>query len=88
MSCFITLCHTLTAFNCLRMNIQYIVGEELWPAVIIVAVNLIPLIALRSVRNMLAVPFVILHDFKECAFVFPTRFRTLVSFNWKFIFCI
>ena len=52
---------------------------ELWPDVIMFFATLIPLIALRGLRNLLAVPFVIIHDYKDCTFAFPTRFRTLVS---------
>lgn len=52
--------------------------ETLWNYVAITVATLIPLIALRSVRNTLAAPFVIIHDFKDCTFAFPTRFRIVV----------
>lgn len=59
--------------NCL------IAATDMQTAVIVFVVCIIPLIALRALRNLIAVPFVILHDYKDCAFAFPTRFRTSVS---------
>lgn len=47
-------------------------------AVIVFFVCMVPLIAMRGLRNLMAVPFIILHDYKDCAFAFPTRFRTSV----------
>lgn len=42
---------------------------------------LIPLIMVKGLRNLLAVPMVIITDIKEFTFSFPTRFRTEVSKN-------
>lgn len=66
-----TICKSL--INCL------IAATDMQTAVIVFVVCIIPLIALRALRNLIAVPFVILHDYKDCAFAFPTRFRTSVS---------
>ncbi|XP_049549281.1 uncharacterized protein LOC125960119 [Anopheles darlingi] len=52
---------------------------QLWPALAISAICLAGLVALKSVRNLLAPPFIILTDRKEAMFSFPTRFRMKVS---------
>lgn len=63
----------------LSVTFQFMAGEKLWHAGAITVVNLIPLVALRGCRNLIGVPFIIINDFKDCTFAFPTRFRTLVS---------
>ncbi|XP_055712054.1 uncharacterized protein LOC129807072 isoform X1 [Phlebotomus papatasi] len=50
-------------------------GPGVWPAVIVSFITLIPLLFLRSLRNSLAPPYIILLDSKDVAFTFPTRFR-------------
>uniref|UniRef100_A0A182IXR9 Uncharacterized protein n=1 Tax=Anopheles atroparvus TaxID=41427 RepID=A0A182IXR9_ANOAO len=50
-----------------------------WPALTVSAICLVGLILLKSVRNLLAPPFIILTDRKEAMFSFPTRFRMKVN---------
>lgn len=49
------------------------------PAIFVAVICLVLLIVMRSVRNLIAPPIVIVTDQKEFAFDFPTRFRVDVS---------
>ncbi|KAL7044163.1 hypothetical protein ACKWTF_001810 [Chironomus riparius] len=50
-------------------------GPEAEPAVLLSVVCFIPLVMMRSVRNLVAPPVLIITDSKEFAFNFPTRYR-------------
>uniref|UniRef100_A0A182JY49 Uncharacterized protein n=1 Tax=Anopheles christyi TaxID=43041 RepID=A0A182JY49_9DIPT len=52
---------------------------NLLPALSISAICLVGLVLAKSVRNLLAPPFIILTDRKEAMFSFPTRFRMKVN---------
>ncbi|XP_055548350.1 uncharacterized protein LOC129731960 isoform X1 [Wyeomyia smithii] len=49
---------------------------DLWPALSVSAICFVPLVLIKAVRNLLAPPFLIMTDYKEFVFNFPTRFRT------------
>ncbi|XP_053692027.1 uncharacterized protein LOC128740508 [Sabethes cyaneus] len=49
---------------------------ELWPALAVSGICFVPLMLMKSIRNLLAPPFLIMTDYKEFVFNFPTRFRT------------
>lgn len=44
-------------------------------AIIVTIVTFVILVSIRCVRNTLAPPFVIIMDYKDSVFIFPTRFR-------------
>ncbi|KAL7044166.1 hypothetical protein ACKWTF_001810 [Chironomus riparius] len=52
-----------------------LLGPEAEPAVLLSVVCFIPLVMMRSVRNLVAPPVLIITDSKEFAFNFPTRYR-------------
>uniref|UniRef100_A0A182NTS8 Uncharacterized protein n=1 Tax=Anopheles dirus TaxID=7168 RepID=A0A182NTS8_9DIPT len=52
---------------------------NLLPALSVSAICLVGLVMAKSVRNLLAPPFIILTDRKEAMFSFPTRFRMKVN---------
>ncbi|XP_053673712.1 uncharacterized protein LOC128723972 [Anopheles nili] len=52
---------------------------HLLPALSVSAICLVGLVLSKSVRNLLAPPFIILTDRKEAMFSFPTRFRMKVN---------
>uniref|UniRef100_A0A182PAV5 Fuseless n=1 Tax=Anopheles epiroticus TaxID=199890 RepID=A0A182PAV5_9DIPT len=52
---------------------------NLLPALSISAICLVGLVMAKSVRNLLAPPFIILTDRKEAMFSFPTRFRMKIT---------
>uniref|UniRef100_A0A1B0CBC9 Uncharacterized protein n=1 Tax=Lutzomyia longipalpis TaxID=7200 RepID=A0A1B0CBC9_LUTLO len=56
-------------------------GPGVWPAVIVSFITLIPLLILKSLRNSLAPPYIILMDSKDVAFIFPTRYRIEFFFS-------
>lgn len=60
------------------------VGPELAPALYVAGICLVLLVLMRSVRNLIAPPIVIVTDRKEFAFDFPTRFRVDVSIKCNF----
>lgn len=59
--------------------LPFLVGPDLWPAVVVSIICFIPLVLMRAVRNLVAPPIVIITDSKEFAFNFPTRYRIDVS---------
>ncbi|XP_021700633.1 uncharacterized protein LOC5570910 isoform X1 [Aedes aegypti] len=63
--------HWRGGWEVMKMYLDY----NLWPALGVSAICLIPLVLMKSVRNLLAPPFIILTDHKESVFSFPTRFR-------------
>ncbi|XP_058819436.1 uncharacterized protein LOC131682175 isoform X1 [Topomyia yanbarensis] len=63
--------HWRGGWGVMQMYLDY----ELWPALAVSAICFVPLVLFKSVRNLLAPPFLILTDHKEFVFNFPTRFR-------------
>ncbi|XP_059619238.1 uncharacterized protein LOC132263474 [Phlebotomus argentipes] len=55
--------------------LDYHFGHTPHVAIIVTAVTFVILVAIRCVRNTLAPPFVIIMDYRDSAFIFPTRFR-------------
>ncbi|XP_055635083.1 uncharacterized protein LOC129774984 isoform X2 [Toxorhynchites rutilus septentrionalis] len=70
--CLSCVMHWRGGFEVMKLYLDF----DLWPALIVSVICLILLVLLKSVRNLLAPPFVILTDYKEFVFSFPTRFRT------------
>ncbi|KAG5676832.1 hypothetical protein PVAND_006639 [Polypedilum vanderplanki] len=59
-------------------------GPGVYPAIILSIVCFIPLVVMRSARNLVAPPILIITDSKEFAFNFPTRYRIdLIILNVK-----
>ncbi|GAB0100114.1 uncharacterized protein DMENIID0001_161060 [Sergentomyia squamirostris] len=50
-------------------------GHSSNTAIIVTVVTFVILVGIRCVRNTLAPPFVIIMDYRDSAFIFPTRFR-------------
>uniref|UniRef100_A0A1Q3FSF4 Putative conserved plasma membrane protein n=1 Tax=Culex tarsalis TaxID=7177 RepID=A0A1Q3FSF4_CULTA len=63
--------HWRGGWDVMRMYLDH----DVWPALTVSAICFVPLVLMKSVRNLLAPPFLILTDHKECVFSFPTRFR-------------
>lgn len=68
----------------------FVAGHELYVAVVLSIICFIPLVMMRSVRNLVAPPILIITDSKEFSFNFPTvsifvcqsnSFRHLTSRN-------
>lgn len=56
-------------------------NESHWYVLAVTTICTAALVGLKSVRNLLVPPTVIVTDSKEFVFNFPTRFRTEVSFS-------
>lgn len=56
----------------------FVAGPELYVAVVLSVICFIPLVMMKSVRNLVAPPILIITDSKEFSFNFPTvSFSTL-----------
>lgn len=76
-------CHlpTTNVYRRYLYLVSFLLGPEALPAVLLSVVCLIPLIMMRSVRNLVAPPILIITDSKEFAFNFPTvRIQLLIIF--------
>ncbi|XP_070498973.1 uncharacterized protein [Chironomus tepperi] len=66
---------SIMIWRCIWEIIPIYAGPEAEPAVLLSLVCFIPLVMMRSVRNLVAPPVLIITDSKEFAFNFPTRYR-------------
>lgn len=62
-------------WRCIWVIIPTIIGPDVLPAITLSVICFIPLVMMRSVRNLVAPPILIITDSKEFAFNFPTRYR-------------
>lgn len=76
--------------NCLYENQHFLsvhfIDLGFVPASIMLIICGMALVCLKSVRNIIAPPVVIVTDCKEISFAFPTRFKSEVSIRFLFLF--
>lgn len=68
----------------LHIFIGIILDVGFIPATIMLIISGTALACLKSVRNIIAPPVVIVTDCKEISFAFPTRFKSKVSLYNRF----